>query len=149
MPPSRQKRPFNVVPVLSMMIDDVWKSGSENVNKVEPPKPNQYGTVPFSRLVYHLDNLNDLYRAIVVDQDVAGYIQKKSPILSERNCRRELIELTLMGFKDVFRFRLWIIPLFQDGVLCSQLYATDDENQQLMLTHRNPTITGHNEYTLL
>ena len=130
------------------MIGEIWQSGADAVNPVDPPKPNQAGSIPFTRLVYHIDDLNNLNRAIPVDPDVAGFIQKKSPAFDENRCTRELISLSLMGFKDVFTVHIWIIPVFMDGVMISQIYAADGDNQSLLLQHRNPTKPGDYDFAI-
>lgn len=143
MNPSRRKLPSNLdlPPKKKAMIEEIWKSG-QAPHAVDPPQPNQQSAVPFTRLVYHIDDLNNLYRAIPVDVDVAGFIQKKSPAYSDTRATRELVSITLMGRSDVFTVNVWIIPVFMDGVMVSQLYAADDENQALLMEHRSPIEKG-------
>lgn len=137
----RKPDPFNKKPSNPMNIDEIWKSGQTD-DGMKPPAVNMTAMVPYSRLVYNLDHLNDLSWSVPIDSGTANLILKKTPLFPDQNITRKPIVLTLMGRENVFTVNMWIIPVFCDGIIAHHLYAADDLNQQLLRENRSPVKPG-------
>lgn len=146
-PSQRKQRTLNETAKNPMSIKGIWETGAEP-HQIDPPPQNIVGNIPFASLIYNIRNLNDIHQAIVVDNEFIDLIRRKSPIFDENKRSRELIMLTLMGFKDVFTVYIWVIPLYMDGVISAQIFATDDVNQQRIKEHRSPTKPGDYDFSV-
>lgn len=136
MPRHRQGRPDKKVTPLN--IADIWASGQTPDHTGKPPQPNLLSLVPHTRLVHDLDDLSNIFNAVVIDNGIVELIQKKTPVFNEKQVTRQQVTLHLVGYKDVlFDLTIWIVPVFSEGVMAHLLYAADFENLELLRTHRN------------
>lgn len=142
-PYARKPNRLDQPPRTPLGIVDAW---NEPPADFKPPPPNKLGNVPLNKLVYNLADLSDLFQAIAIDQDVASNIQRITPPFDEKNMTRKRLTLNLMGKREVFSVEIWVIPVFLEGILVAQVYAADDENQQLLMTHRPPIETTEYDY---
>ena len=121
-----------------MDIKSIWENQG-NDTTLTPPPQNSYAEAAYNGMIYNIDFLGNLTYAIPIDRGIVELLQRKTLPFTEDNKTRQLAELTLLGRSESFKVKVWIIPLFLNGVLCNHLYAADDENQAIMLEHRNPT----------
>lgn len=137
MPRSRRgTRPEKSVTPLN--IDEIWASGQVNDHTFKPPQPNLLSLVPHTRLVHDLNDLSNIFNAVVIDNGVVELIQKKTPVFDEKQLTRQLVTLHLVGYESVlFDLSIWVVPVYSDGVMAHLIYAADFENLELLRTHRN------------
>jgi hypothetical protein len=127
--------------------ENVW-SNPEVDPALKPPKPNSLAEVPFNRLIHHIDYLEKLDECVVVDRGVIKLIHNKMASVDSTDRSRQLVTIYLLDdLGDVIAVKIWIIPIFSNGVLVYLLFAADDENLEYLNRIRNPAKPGTYDIT--
>jgi hypothetical protein len=146
----RKPDPFKAPTSSPMNIDEIWKAGQSDDGTLKPPKPNLAGEVPYTRLVHHIDDLDNLSLTIPIDRGTVELIQRKTAPFVSNHSTRQQVELKLMTHDgEVFSVQIWIIPIYSDGILVHHVFAADDTNQELLRQHRNPVKPSEYDITSL
>lgn len=114
-----------------------------------PPKPNSMAEVPYNRLVHHIDYLEKLNECVAVDRGVVDLIHRRLSPFTETNNARQMVTLNLMEGAEVVPVKIWVIPVFSEGVMVYHLFASDDENLEHLRRLRNPAKPGSYDITSL
>jgi hypothetical protein len=107
-----------------------------------PPKPNNLAEVPYNRLIHHLDYLEQLTDCIAVDRGIVDLIHRRMTPIDEKNMGRQEVSLNLMEGPEIIQVKIWIIPVFSEGVMVYLLFAADHDNLELLRRLRNPSKPG-------
>jgi hypothetical protein len=133
-----RRDPRALKPETPLDINSVWASGHADDHTLKPPKANDPAQVPFTRLLHHLDYLDNLREAMPIDSGLVELIQRKMTALNGTLTRKCITLNLVKSDADVFTVELWIIPVYLDGVLIHYLFAADDQNIALIRENRNP-----------
>jgi hypothetical protein len=146
---SRQKPdPFSKVSTL-LEVHEIYNQNSIGY-KLTPLRPNDIGEVPYNRLIHHIDYLDKLSECIAVDRAVVDLIRiKQHPFGHDTLVRQEVTLLLMDGGGNSISVKIWVIPIFFEGVMVYHLYAADDENLDHLRRLRNPAKPGNYDITSL
>jgi hypothetical protein len=133
-----------------MNIDEIWRKGLSDDVTLKPPKPNVAAEVPYTRLVHHIDDLDNLSLSVPIDRQTVEVIQRKTASFVATSTTRQQVEFALTAHDgDIFEVQIWIVPIFSDGILVHHVFAADDVNQELLRKHRNPVQPSEYDITSL
>lgn len=143
---SRQEPdPFSTVSTL-LEIHEIHNLNSIGY-RLAPLRPNNVGEVPYNRLIHHIDYVEKLSECIAVDRGLVELIQRKLEPFEHNHITRQEVILHLIDAGDIISVKIWVIPIFLEGVMVYHLYATDDENLNHLRRLRNPAKPGTYEIT--
>lgn len=145
MPPSR-RGPDPFQPSGSLNIQSIWNNPDSDAT-LSPPKPNTIAEVPYNRLIHDVDHLDQLTDCVAVDRGVVELIHRRMDPFSDESVTRQLVTLNLMEGSEVVPVKIWVIPVFSDGIMVYLLYAADHENLELLRRLRNPAKPGSYDIT--
>lgn len=146
--PLSRRGPDPFQPSRSLDMNAIFQNPDEDAT-LTPPKPNNMAEVPYNRLIQHVDYLEKLNECVAVDRGVVELIQRKLVPFVENNLTRQQVTLNLMDGGDVISVKIWIIPVFSDGVMVYLIFAADDENLEHLRRLRNPAKPGSYDITSL
>lgn len=127
--------------------DAVW-ANPEVDTTLKPPRPNSLAEVPYNRLVHHIDYLEKLDECVAVDRGLIQLIHRKMAAVDSTDRSRQLVTINLLDeHGDVVAVKIWIIPVYSQGVLVYLLFAADDVNLKHLSRIRNPAKPGTYDIT--
>jgi len=146
--PPYQRKPDPHQATGSLNIKNIWEN-PVNDPMMTPPKPNNLAEVPYNRLIHHLDYLEQLTDCIAVDRGIVDLIHRRMTPIDEKNMGRQEVSLNLMEGPEIIQVKIWIIPVFSEGVMVYLLFAADHDNLELLRRLRNPSKPGSYDITSL